>query len=205
MSILATGITALGLVVLLFLNWRQSTWAPAAKALTSVGFVALALTRDATAAGYGRLILVGLIAGLAGDLLLELRAAAGFLLGLGAFLLGHLAYTGAFALDHPDRAVTASAAGVLAVFGVGVAKWLKPHLTPQLRIPVRIYIVVILAMTAVGIGLVDHRLLASVGAVAFLASDLAVARERFVQPGFVNSAWGLPLYYLGQVLLAWSI
>lgn len=205
MSILATGVTALGLAVLLFLNWKQSTWAPAAKALASVGFVALALTRDASASGYGRLILVGLIAGLAGDLLLELRAAAGFLIGLGAFLLGHLAYTGAFALDHPDWAVTASAAGVLAVFGVGVAKWLKPHLTPHLRIPVRIYIVVILAMTAAGVGLGGHRLLASVGAVAFLASDLAVARERFVQPGFVNSAWGLPLYYLGQVLLAWSI
>jgi uncharacterized membrane protein YhhN len=205
MSILATGVTALGLAVLLFLNWKQSTWAPAAKALASIGFVALALTRDATADGYGRLVLVGLIAGLAGDLLLERRAAAGFLLGLGAFLLGHLAYTAAFALDHPNWALTALAAGALAVFGVGVAKWLRPHLTPHLRVPVLIYIVVILAMTAVGVGLVDHRLLASVGATAFLASDLAVARDRFVQPGFVNSAWGLPLYYLGQILLAWSI
>ncbi|HUP18242.1 MAG TPA: lysoplasmalogenase [Acidimicrobiia bacterium] len=205
MSILATGITALGLAMLLVLNWKQSTRAPAAKALASVGFVALALTRDATAGGYGRLILVGLIAGLVGDLFLELRAAASFLLGLGAFLLGHLAYMGAFALDQPDWVLTASAAGALAVFGLGVARWLKPHLTPHLRIPVLIYIVVILAMTATGIGLADHRLLASMGAVAFLASDLAVARERFIQPGFVNSAWGLPLYYLGQVLLAWSI
>jgi uncharacterized membrane protein YhhN len=205
MSILATGITSLGLAVLLFLNWKHSTWAPVAKGLASFGFVALALTRDATADGYGQLILFGLIAGLVGDLLLELRAAAGFLLGLGAFLLGHLAYTGAFALDHPDWALTASAAGALAVFGVGVAKWLKPHLTPHLRIPVLIYIVVILAMSAAGIGLAGHRPLASVGAVAFVASDLAVARERFVHAGFVNSAWGLPLYYLGQVLLAWSI
>lgn len=205
MSILATGITALGLAMLLFLNWKQSTWAPAAKALASVGFVALALSRDATASGYGRLILVGLIAGLAGDLLLELRAAAGFLLGLGAFMFGHLAYTGAFVLDQPDWGLAALAAVALTVLGVGVAKWLRPHLTPSLKVPVLIYIVVILAMTAAGIGLADHRLLASVGAVAFLASDLAVARERFVQPGFVNSAWGLPLYYLGQVLLAWSI
>jgi uncharacterized membrane protein YhhN len=205
MSILATGLTALGLAVLLFLSWKQSTWAPAAKALASVGFVALALTREATASGYGRLILIGLIAGLAGDLLLEVRAAAGFLFGLGAFLVGHLAYTGAFALDRPDWGLTASAAVALSVFGVGVAKWLKPHLPPKLKVPVQIYIVVILAMTAAGIGLVEHRILASVGAVAFLASDLAVARQRFVHAGFVNSAWGLPLYYLGQVLLAWSI
>ena len=53
MSILATGLTALGLAVLLFLNWKGSTQAPAAKALASIGFVALALTRDAAASGYG--------------------------------------------------------------------------------------------------------------------------------------------------------
>jgi uncharacterized membrane protein YhhN len=163
------------------------------------------LTREVTASGYGKLILIGLIAGLAGDLLLEVRAAAGFLFGLGAFLVGHLAYTGAFALDRPDWGLTASAAVALSVFGVGVAKWLKPHLPPKLKVPVQIYIVVILAMTAAGIGLVERRILASMGAVTFLASDLAVARQRFVRAGFVNSAWGLPLYYLGQVLLAWSI
>ena len=205
MSMLATALTALGLAVLLFLKRKQSTLAPAAKALASVGFVALALAREATASGYGRLILIGLIAGLAGDLLLEVRAAQGFLFGLGAFLFGHLAYMGAFALDRPDWGLAGSAAIALSVFGVGVAKWLEPHVTTNLKVPVRIYIVVILAMTAAGIGLVDHRILASEGAVAFLASDLAVARQRFVHPAFVNSAIGLPLYYLGQVLLAWSI
>jgi uncharacterized membrane protein YhhN len=205
MSILATALTALGLAVLLFLTWKQSTWAPAAKALASVGFVVLALTRAPAATGYGKLILIGLIAGLAGDLLLEARASAGFLFGLGAFLVGHLAYTGAFALDQPDWRLAAAAAVPLTVFGIRVARWLKPHLTPNLKVPVMIYIVVILAMTAAGIGVAIHRILASVGAVAFLASDLAVARQRFVHAGFVNSAWGLPLYYLGQVLLAWSI
>jgi uncharacterized membrane protein YhhN len=205
MSILATALTALGLAVLLFLTWKQSTGAPAAKALASVGFVALALTREATAGGFGRLVLIGLSAGLAGDLLLEVRAAAGFLFGLGAFLVGHLAYTAAFALDQPDWGLTALAAVALTVFGIRVARWLKPHLTPSLKVPVWIYIVVILAMTATGIGLAEHRLLASVGAVAFLASDIAVARQRFVHADFANSAWGLPLYYLGQVLFAWSI
>ena len=40
------------------------------------------------------------------------------------------------------------------------------------------------------------------GAVLFYVSDLFVARERFVTPGFVNKALGLPLYYGGQLLLA---
>ena len=40
------------------------------------------------------------------------------------------------------------------------------------------------------------------GAGLFLVSDLFVARQRFVAPGFVNRLFGLPLYYVGQLLLA---
>ena len=40
------------------------------------------------------------------------------------------------------------------------------------------------------------------GALAFFVSDLAVARDRFVVKQFSNRLWGLPAYYLGQVLLA---
>jgi uncharacterized membrane protein YhhN len=44
-----------------------------------------------------------------------------------------------------------------------------------------------------------------IGACAFFASDLAVARERFVVHSVANKLWGLPAYYAGQLLLAWSI
>ena len=43
------------------------------------------------------------------------------------------------------------------------------------------------------------------GAAMFCVSDLSVARDRFVSPGFVNGAWGLPLYFGGQLLLAASV
>ena len=42
----------------------------------------------------------------------------------------------------------------------------------------------------------------AVGALAFTASDVAVARDRFVKNGFQNRAWGLPLYYGAQLLIA---
>jgi uncharacterized membrane protein YhhN len=42
----------------------------------------------------------------------------------------------------------------------------------------------------------------AVGALAFTASDISVARDRFVQHGFVNRVWGLPLYYVAQLLIA---
>ena len=44
----------------------------------------------------------------------------------------------------------------------------------------------------------------AVGALAFAASDLSVARDRFVHQDFFNRAWGLPLYYCAQLLLALS-
>ena len=43
------------------------------------------------------------------------------------------------------------------------------------------------------------------GALAFAISDLAVARERFVTPSFVNGAWGLPLYFAAQLTLAGTV
>jgi hypothetical protein len=43
-----------------------------------------------------------------------------------------------------------------------------------------------------------------VGALAFYASDLSVARDRFVVHEFVNRLWGLPLYFGAQLVLAYS-
>ena len=43
------------------------------------------------------------------------------------------------------------------------------------------------------------------GAFLFYLSDLFVARNQFIQRDFINRLIGLPLYYLGQFLLAFSI
>ena len=50
-----------------------------------------------------------------------------------------------------------------------------------------------------------HRYLFLTGAVLFFVSDLAVARDRFIARTFANKAWGLPLYFSGQLLIAWSL
>lgn len=75
-----------------------------------------------------------------------------------------------------------------------------------MRRPVFAYIIVISLMVTAAFGTVaadpDWRI--AVGAVAFFVSDLLVARDRFVVPAFVNRTIGLPLYYLGQTLLALS-
>jgi uncharacterized membrane protein YhhN len=43
------------------------------------------------------------------------------------------------------------------------------------------------------------------GAVGFYLSDLSVALDRFVSPGFTHKAWGWPLYFGSQLLLAASL
>ena len=49
------------------------------------------------------------------------------------------------------------------------------------------------------------RLLVFSGATSFYLSDICVARQQFVKDTYLNRAVGLPLYYLGQFLLAFSV
>jgi len=89
--------------------------------------------------------------------------------------------------------------------------WLRLHLGAML-IPVAAYIIVISVMvigagTVLGDTGVDStgRLAVLIGAVCFYVSDLFVARDRFLESQFVNRLIGLPLYYGGQFVLAFSV
>jgi uncharacterized membrane protein YhhN len=76
-----------------------------------------------------------------------------------------------------------------------------------MRVPVGLYVIAISAMMAMAAGSHSaHGSLALLlGALLFVISDLAVARNRFVAPGFINRAWGLPTYFSAQLLLAASV
>ena len=81
-----------------------------------------------------------------------------------------------------------------------------------LRPAVAIYVLVITAMVigAIAIyrgGLFDdaHGAMFALGAILFFLSDIAVARERFVARDFRNKLLGLPAYFAGQLLIAWTI
>ena len=86
-------------------------------------------------------------------------------------------------------------------------RWLQPHLRGPLRVAVPVYVLAIASMAALAAGAAarNEAPLLFAGAALFCASDLAVARERFVKTGFVNKSWGLPFYFLGQGLLAASV
>jgi uncharacterized membrane protein YhhN len=87
-----------------------------------------------------------------------------------------------------------------------VWRWLRTTLPRDMRVPVQAYFAVIgvMSILACGVTGAGGPAVVAVGALAFTASDISVARDRFVRPQFLNRAWGLPLYYAAQVLLALS-
>jgi uncharacterized membrane protein YhhN len=160
---------------------------------------------------YFRFLLIGMIFCLGGDIFLALPGKKMFLSGLGSFLLGHVFYAAAFFYTAGFNQWTGIGLAISALAGAGVFLWLRPHLG-SMKIPVICYILVISAMVAGAWSMVGAaeltpvgRLAAFAGALGFYVSDIFVARQRFLKADFVNRLLGLPLYYGGQFLLAFSI
>ncbi|MBW2215512.1 MAG: lysoplasmalogenase [Deltaproteobacteria bacterium] len=169
--------TTVGLAALLYGEWKGSPGLrAAAKPFASLGFIVAAIGFGALESHYGNIVLVGLILGAIGDVCLLGQAKQYFIAGLVSFLLGHVAYVVAFS-SLPISVPPALMAAVIAA----------------------------MCVVAVGAGAAGAPWMIPVGAVMFTASDIAVVRDRFVAPGFVNRLWGLPLYYAAQLIIAWSI
>lgn len=202
-------LTLFALAGLLIAEWQDSRvgiWVM--KPLAAAGYVALALAFGALDSTYGLLILTGLGLSFLGDVFLIPEDSPGvFRAGILAFLLGHVAYTVAFAQRGLDAAASLVAAVVVIAIAAGVLRWLRPYVGADMRIPVYAYVLVISTMVvfAVGTSVAGLRPDILVGALLFYLSDLAVARDRFVSPGFGNRAWGLPFYFFGQLVLAASV
>lgn len=165
-------------------------------------------------ATFQMLVGTGLVFGAIGDISLLGKTNRHFLGGLGAFLVGHVMYVVAMAAlvapgDWISHAGPLAAAPV--VVGGGALAWLWPKLG-SMRVPVIAYVIVIVAMVIGALAVLGsesiparNRNLLALGAVLFFASDLAVARDKFVDASVVNRVWGLPCYFAGQLLIAWSL
>lgn len=216
LSFQTIGSLAMTIIAVLFvavftsaLLWAEVAASPSLrwfKMLASTGFIAVALSAGALSSSYGKVVLVALGLSWIGDLLLTFSSRQAFLGGLVAFLLGHVAYSVAFGSLGVNPVVGVIAAVVIAGIAIFVWRWLAPHVG-DMTAPVIAYVVVISVMVVLAFGTFGNGAtwLIPVGATLFFASDLFVARNQFVAPGIVNRVWGLPLYFLAQVLLALSV
>jgi uncharacterized membrane protein YhhN len=85
-----------------------------------------------------------------------------------------------------------------------VLKWLWRFLEGPHKIAVMAYVAMMIAMASFAVAANSVPLL-GVAAILFVVSDVSVARDRFVSHDIVNKAWGLPLYYIAQLLFAASV
>lgn len=201
----ATILCGLACLVLVGAEYRKHSQVRiVSKTIASLAFIAVGVLamRAAPASAFSMWIVIGLVLGAVGDVALLGRGDRAFLGGLVAFLLGHIAYVVAIAQLAPPATWISPLAIAPIIVGGGALVWLWPRLG-EMRVPVIVYVLTIITMVAGALAVSQPVL--TTGAVLFFASDLAVARDKFVDPGFTNRVWGLPCYYAGQLLIAWSL
>jgi len=175
------------------------------KTAASIGFVILGAIAWSAGKPIATWIVIGLLLCAVGDVLLLWERS--FDAGLVVFLLGHAAYIVAFHMAVPLSNWPRFVILPLVLIGVGALSWLWPHLGSR-RFSVTAYVAVITVMVwgAFGTALSgDLAWTIAAGATLFFLSNLTVARDRFVAPAFINRLIGLPLYYVGQILIALSV
>jgi uncharacterized membrane protein YhhN len=178
------------------------------KPLTTCLIILLAATIDGgPATVYRTLVLAGLGFSLAGDILLMLPADR-FTLGLVSFLIAQLFYLGAFATGRPVGFPPLTVIPFMAL-GALTYWFLAPGLG-KMRVPVAIYIIVILAMSWaaysrwISVGGASGWL-AFVGALSFVISDAILAVNRFRFPFASGRALNLITYFAAQYMIAVSV
>lgn len=149
----------------------------------------------------GKLLFAGLLLSAGGDISLSFEGEKFFLMGLGFFLVAHIVYIVTFAQDMTYSPGKLPILIALSVFAIGMAVVLYPKLG-EMRIPVFVYISVILAMgitAALWQGPNPNLLL--IGAIVFMLSDSMIAVDRFL----VEISWSkyfiMATYYGAQIMI----
>jgi len=198
-------------VVLYFEKTENRTGLVSTKGSLSLLFILAALVQKDPLSPFVAFVVTGLVFCLGGDVFLALPQKKAFMLGLVSFLVGHVFYViGFFSVAGPSGWTWVSLL-LAAIFSGLVYLRLRSHLG-KMRGPVIGYMVVITVMVCAAssvLGAADFslsgRVMAFSGAVAFYFSDVFVARDRFMKKEFVNRLIGLPMYYAGQFLIAFSL
>ncbi len=183
---------------------------PTKTALSSL-FLLVVLLQPHPIVRYYHFVLLGLIFCLVGDVLLALPQKKMFLFGLISFLLGHVFYILSFFYVARINQWTWMGSIIVIVISAWVYLWLKPHLG-KMKIQVLLYVIVITIMVSGACSILGEpslalsgRIMVFAGALSFYFSDIFVARDRFLKKEILNRLIGLPMYYTGQFLLAFSV
>jgi uncharacterized membrane protein YhhN len=183
-----------------------------AKPAATIAIIAWAWPRGRAEPRLRRLVLIGLVLSLAGDVAL-LWPQQGFLPGLIAFLLAHLAYIAAFCQPQRFAGRRAPFVAYALVAGVILAL-LWPGVPGGLRAPVVAYVLCLASMAAQaavvwlaarGTAAEARWRLAAIGGALFVVSDALLATNKFASPLPLASLWILASYWVAQWCIASSL
>ncbi len=197
-------------LLLLFEGQKNRRAAFISKTILSSVFVFTALMQPSSFTPYTDFLIAGLFLCLGGDICLALPGERIFKLGLASFLLGHVLYIVSFSRLVEFTNWTSPAGFLIAVPSAFIFIRLRPHLG-RMFLPVFFYILVITVMVFGALAVFSRpgadfsgRAFILAGASSFYVSDVFVARDKFIRQAYFNRLIGLPLYYVGQFLLAFS-
>jgi uncharacterized membrane protein YhhN len=210
-----TLVISIGVLLLALLLYAEKKGNPrnliTTKSILSALFVLTAVLQPHPVLGYYGYLLPGLILCLSGDVCLALPQEKMFRLGLVAFLIGHVLYILAFSSLLSFSEWISPGAGLFFLASAMVYLWLRPHLG-SMQLPVLFYILFITLMLSGAWAVFQKtsfpvwgKVLIFAGALCFYLSDIFVARDKFIKREFLNRLIGLPLYYGGQFMLAFSV
>jgi uncharacterized membrane protein YhhN len=152
---------------------------------------------------YRKYIFYGLLFSVIGDILLEWSPDF-FVYGLVAFLTGHIAYILAF--FNRSKKMPGIPLILLITYGVGIFWILSPHLQ-EMKIPVLIYIIVILTMAWRAFAQSKfnrYAIFAVIGALLFVFSDSLIAINKFHTAIPFARYFIMTLYWGAQSLIFYS-
>jgi uncharacterized membrane protein YhhN len=212
LNIIIIVLSGILLPFLLYYEYRENRKGllPTKTALSAL-FVMTLLVQPHPIPFYYHVLLIGLLFCLGGDVFLALPQDKMFRLGLVSFLIGHIFYIIGFFGVARINIWTWVGTLIVFIFSGYIYYWLKPRLG-SMKVPVLAYIIVITIMLSGAWSILGDssfawtgRIMVFSGASCFYVSDLFVARDRFVKKEPANRFIGLPLYYVGQFLLAFSV
>jgi uncharacterized membrane protein YhhN len=137
---------------------------------------------------------------------IALMFGGGFLYGLGAFLVAHVAYIALFARQTTHFNTQLMIPTLLVIsYAMGLFWYLRPHLG-GLQIPVFIYSLVLMTMLLFALHHSQTILKPNfnwilIGAIFFVLSDSLLAINKFAQPIKAGGLWVMLTYGLGQLWL----
>ncbi|MCR5267749.1 MAG: lysoplasmalogenase [Lachnospiraceae bacterium] len=178
-----------------------------------IGYLGYSLTSDTL---YTKMILLGLCFGALGDVLLNLRFLSEkngqkiFLIGILAFLIGHILYLVAL-IPQSDHLVASLIIGVVLAAALLIFIFCKLNVKPAFKVFGVFYIGAVVLMTTVAVGNLisapsKNRLLYAIGAVLFTISDIVLIFNTFGKKSkFSLRITNLAFYYAGQLLIALSL